>query len=366
MIQVIDSNVVYRNQKAHLRAVNAWHPSIALLDNGDLLSAFDLGQGPESLDYRTYLSRSKDEGKTWSAPQRWFEDPTARRTTHTCRLSRTKDGTLLGFGTRAYREDPEVGLVNHENLGLVDMDVIHVQSHDGGQTWQGPHTIKTPLVGPAFETCHSIVELQDGRWLAPTSTWRGWNGDEPNGMQAVAFVSHDRGKTWPEYMPVINGYAEGLITWEQSIVQLADGRLLALAWMFHEKSGNSFPSRYAISSDGKKFSAPQETGFLGQTAKMCRLNDGRILTLYRRQDKPGLWANLARIDGDKWVTLSEAPMWQGATAGMTGRTTPGEELSALKFGYPGMVQLANGDIFAVFWCCEDCIFNIRWLKIRVA
>jgi len=56
---------------------------------------------------------------------------------------------------------------------------------------------------------------------------------------------------------------------------------------------------------------------------------------------------------------------QGAEAGMSGRTSAGEELSGLKFGYPSMVQLPDGDVLAVFWCCEDCIHNIRWVRLRI-
>ena len=68
MIEVEATGLVYRNPKPHLRAVNAWHPTLARLDDRTMLAAFDLGQGPESLDYATYLARSEDGGSTWSEP----------------------------------------------------------------------------------------------------------------------------------------------------------------------------------------------------------------------------------------------------------------------------------------------------------
>ena len=221
------------------------------------------------------------------------------------------------------------------------------------------------MVGPAFETCHSIVALSDGRWLAPTSTWRGWNGEDPNGMQAIALVSHDCGATWPEYLKVMNGCSQGIIYWEQSLVELCDKRLLAVCWAFHESTGDSLPTPYALSADGRTFSAPRATGLHGQTAKLIRLQDGRILCVYRRHDRPGLWASLAKIEGDSWVNLEELCLWRGATSGMTGTHSPGEELSALRFGYPSLIQLPDGDVFVVFWCSENCINNIRWIRIRV-
>ena len=361
------TGLVFRNPKPHLRSIHAWHPSAVRLEDGTIVCAFDLGEAVESLDYRTYISRSTDEGITWSLPTPLFIDTPEGLTTHLVRISRTKDGTLLGLGARFHRDaHPGEGLVNRENLGYVPMDLLLLKSSDGGRQWDGPRSITPPLVGPSFEICHSILELPDGRWLAPMGTWKGWNGEAPNGMKAIALVSHDQGTTWPEYINVIDGYRDNIIHFEQSITRLIDGRLLAVAWAYHEPTGKSLPTPYAISADQHSFSAPRLTGLRGQTAKIICLPDGRVLCLYRRDDKPGLWANLSRIEGDEWVDLSEAPMWQGAASGMTGQASGAEELGNLKFGFPNLVLLPGGDVFAVFWCREDCVFNIRWLRICVA
>ena len=37
------------------------------------------------------------------------------------------------------------------------------------------------MAGPSFELCAPVTLLGDGRWLLPTSTWRGWDGALPNG-----------------------------------------------------------------------------------------------------------------------------------------------------------------------------------------
>lgn len=365
MLDLRQTGLVYRNPKPFLRAVHAWHPSLVVLDHGELLITFDLAQAVEALDYRTYLSRSGDGGATWATPEPLFDDPVERRSTHSVRVGRVADGTLVAFGGRYYRDDPDEGLTNRANLGFVPMELILLKSGDGGRSWEGPATIEPPLVGPAFEVCHSIVELADGRWLAPTATWKGWDGDAPSGMKAVALVSHDRGRTWPEFLDVMDDYARGIIHWEQSLIQLPDRRLLAVAWAFQERSGRSGPTPYAISADGRTFSSPRPTGLRGQTAKIVSLGDDRVLCLYRRDDEPGLWAALARIEGDRWVNLEQAPLWQGAASGMTGRWAAGEELAALAFGYPSMVRLAGGDVLAAFWCAEDGANNIRWLRIGV-
>lgn len=365
MIQCTATGLVYRNPKPHLKSIHAWHPSIVRLADGTLLAAFDLGEAVESLSYRTYLSRSCDGGKTWDAPSPWFNDPVPRRSIHVVRLGQMRDGTLLGFGGRLYRDDPQEGLTNRANLGYVPVDLILLKSHDGGKTWEGPVTITPPLVGPSFETCHRIIELSDGRWLAPTSTWKGWDGSAPNGMQAIALVSDDRGATWPEWISVVNQYDRGIVSWEQGLTQLGDGRLLAVVWCFDEKQGKSLPNCYAISSDGRAFGPPRENGVHGETSKLLTLADGRVLCMYRRLDKPGLWANLVRIDGDNWINVAETAVWQGPTSGLFGKQAAGDELSALKFGFPSMVQMPDGEVFAVFWCVEECLHVIRWVRIVI-
>ena len=367
MINIIAQGHVYQNPKPYLRSIHAWHPSIVRLDDGELLVAFDLGEAVEALNYRTWLSRSTDDGATWSSPTRLLEDDPAatRNATHSIRLSRMSDGEIVGFGARHFRDRADEGLVNRANLGYTEMELFLLRSTDGGRTFGTPERIEPPLVGPGFELCHSIVETTDGRWLAPTSTWRGWNGDEPNGMQCVALVSHDRGRTWPEYLTLANRSDEQVICWEVSLVELKQGGLVSVVWCFDEKSERSLPNVYSYAADGKSFSAPAECGLLGETAKLITLADGRILCLYRRISPPGLWAQIATIDEGRWTNHEETLVWQGAAAGMQGKGTSSDELSGLKFGYTQMVQLPGGDVMAVFWCVEDCQHVIRWVRLNV-
>ena len=209
-----------------------------------------------------------------------------------------------------------------------------------------------------------MVELRDGRWLAPTSTWKNWDGSAPNGMKATALVSHDRGRTWPEYIDVMNGWAEGIVHFEQSLVQLRDGRLLAVTWALHESTGKSDPVAYAISDDGKTFGPRGSTGIAGQTTKMTLLGTGEVLALSRRVNVPGMWAHRARIEGNRWVNVEEAPVWKGKALDMAGANL-GDDLANLKCGSPSLLALSDDTVYAAFWCHEDEISVIRWAKLRV-
>ena len=58
-------------------------------------------------------------------------------------------------------------------------------------------------------------------------------------------------------------------------------------------------------------------------------------------------------------------MWQGSASRMLGERHAAIELAQLHVGFPNLLRLPDGDVLAAFWCREDCIHNIRWLRIRV-
>lgn len=363
VVTVEDSGFVYRNLRPELRAAHAWHPSLVHLDGARWLCSFDIGAAAESLDYATYLSRSEDGGRSWSPPRHLLNEQTRRPTTHSLRLSRTRDGTVLAFGGRFFRDDPEHGLINTPGLGYTEMELVLVRSADEGSTWSASQVLRPPLDGPCFETCHGVLELSDGTWLAPTSTWMDWNGRAPDGMKAGALRSTDRGRTWPTWIDLFDDWARGLISWEVSVVQLPDGRLLAAAWSLEAATGRTRPTPYALASP-EGAARRGETGLHAQTAKLSLLPDGRIACVHRRHDLPGLWISLIHIEGERWVTETQDPLWGHPDSGMLGADSIGSELSSLPFGYPSLCPRPDGDLLLLFWCREDCINGIRWMRLR--
>jgi BNR repeat-like domain len=364
-MQVVSTGIVYRNPKPYLRALVAYHPSLVLLDDREFLATFDLGQAVESVDYHTVVARSMEAGRTWSLQGPLLQNPPPR-TSHTVRIRRLADGSLIGFGGSFHRDDPEEGLLNRLTSGFVPTDLFLTRSTDGGHTWSAAQSLVPPLESPGWEICHPPLELRDGRWLIPAATWRGWNGENPAGEQTVALLSDDRGETWPSYGKIFDGRKTGRSHLEVSVSQLHDGRLLAVTWVHDLATGKNFPSEYALSeSRGELFSAPKPTGFNAQTCKLIELRNGLLFCAFRDQERPGLWARTVRLERERWVNLNETPLWQGAETGMRGHSSSAEELGQLKFGYPSMAQLADDDVLLLFWCQEECLTNIRWIRIRI-
>ncbi|GAG12127.1 unnamed protein product, partial [marine sediment metagenome] len=90
------------------------------------------------------------------------------------------------------------------------------------------------------------------------------------------------------------------------------------------------------------------------------------LSVYRRMDRPGLWANISRLKGSRWVNEDSEPLWGHRVNGLTGKSSSMvHNFSVLKFGAPCITSLPDGTIFVAFWCYEDCVSNIRWFKFNI-
>jgi hypothetical protein len=368
MIKVLGTGLIYRNPIPHVHSVHAIFPSVAVMANGEMLATFVLAEAFEAPNMHTHYARSKDNGKTWKLEGALYPGTPNRLTSDSARLTALPDGEVVAYLLRADRSaHPHEGLANPKTLGFVPTEFLITRSKDFGRRWSAPKAFKPPLEGPCFELCCPMTPLRDGRWLLPTSTWNDWAGRWASGKKMVAFVSHDRGRTWPEHLDVMVDARQRVRYWESKIVQLPDESLLAAAWAYDEVSAKDLPNQYALSGDGgKTWTSPRSTGLKGQTLTPHVLADGRVLSVYRRMDKGGLWANVSRLKGGRWVNEECAPLWGANVQGLTCRSrSMAHNFNVLRFGAPSICRLPDGTIFVAFWCYEQCVGNIRWFKLRV-
>jgi len=367
-LKALKTGLIYRNPKPHVKSIHAYFPSVALLPNNELLATFALGEAFESANNHTHLARSSDNGESWRLEGPVYRGTKDRLTSDYARLTALPDGEAVIFMMRSDRTaHPDDGLSNEKTLGFVPTELLLLRSSDGGRTWSRPAPLAPPLVGPSFELCCPIVPLRSSRWILPTATWPGWDGDCPNGIKMVALVSDDRGHSWPRYWNVMQEPKGRVFFWESKIVELPDNRLLAVAWAYDDKAKKDRPNQYAISADGgATWQAPRSTGLWGQTLTPIVLKDGRILCVYRRMDKTGLWVNVSRLEKDKWINEAEAPLWGHGAANLTAATkNMSHNFNVLRFGAPCIVRLPDGALFVAFWGYEDCVSNIRWFKFKI-
>ncbi len=368
MLQDLDTQVVYRNPKPYLRSVHASFPSVVEMPDGELIAVFVLGEAFEAVNLRLHKARSTDGGETWRHEGQVFSDIEGNPVSEAARISLTPEGEIFMVLWRADRsEHIDEGLANEATLGMAPNQFLTCRSADGGRSWTTPEPLASPLEGPGFELCSPITVLNSSRWLLPTSTWPSWDGHLPNGHRMVAFISEDRGRIWPRYADVMVHPSKPVNYWESKIVALPDERLLAVAWAYDTEAKRDLPNQYAISSDGgATWTPPASMELTGQTLTPLVLDDGRILCVYRRMDISGLWAQLAHLDGERWVNGGAEPLWGHNAGGLT-RTSESmaKNFQSLRFGAPCLTRLEDGRILVAFWCYEDCVGIIRTFRFRL-
>lgn len=367
-VQIDDTGVLFRNPKAHVNSIHAYFPSVVYLGNNEFLASVVLGEAFESTDLWTHLFRSIDGGQNWVNEGALCTWPEKGLRSNAARLTLTPEGHIIAFVMQHDRTDhPNEGLTNSETLGFVPTSMILMRSRNKGETWGAHQVIDPPLVGPSFELCSPITCLKDGRWLIPTSTWQGWEGDCPNGIRMIALESQDQGESWPTYYDVMHEPDRKTYYWESKIVELPDNRLLSVAWVHDAEQGADRNNHYALSLDGgKSWSQPMDFNIQGQTMTPHVLKDGRVILVYRRIDSPGLWATLGNFDDTSWVHEPDIPIWGTHIQGLTGNSTNMvDNFTVLRFGAPCITSIDDETLLITFWCYEDCVSVIRWYRLHI-
>jgi sialidase-1 len=279
-------------------------PDICRLTNGDLLCVFYAGYGHVSRptnDWprggRICSVRSRDEGRTWSAPQILFDGPFDDRDPHVAQM---RDGTVVcSFFT--YRPQAD---------GRALCDTCLVTSSDGGETW----STEPRVVAAGWPTSAPVRELPDGTRLLGVY-------QEENGMAYGGVIrSTDGGRSWSAPIPIGKGSGVRLDA-ETDLVRLDDGTLYAAL------RGDRVNMHYATSSDGGLTWSPvKDLGFPGHCPHFTRLRGGELLLVHRL---PQTALHVSRDQGKSW----QGPYRIDSVGG----------------AYPSTVELKDGSVLVVYY-----------------
>ncbi len=348
-VAVGETVVVHRRPHAY-----SSHPCAARLPTGEWLVAFaqaierrPFRHPPSEPSFYNLLTRSTDEGRTWSEPQvapgydwygvetpgiaatsgavllnqwrfRWYPLDEARR-----RWEAGEEIHVTADGHRWHpaRSEDDWDLHPFPYARADDGSYVHL-SPDGGRTW--PHTVRldtAPYRG-AFSP-RGAVEVEPGHLLLAL-------GSSDHDPLAACFVvrSLDGGRSWSRPSEAMR--VPGLLFSEPSLVATGDGELLLFAR--EEVTGHLHVSRSG--DGGRTWSAPERLPFWGFPAHAVRLADGRIVVVYGRRRPPfGIRA-----------VVSED---EGRTFGP--ELTIRDDLPDDDLGYPSAIEYRPGRLFVVYY-----------------
>ena len=223
---------------------------------------------------RAMITRSRDQGRTWSKPVTLLDTPADDRHPFMLELA---DGTLI------------CGLFTLPGLGDVRKDpslayrTIVVRSTDGGRTWDRSSPLPSPFI--ADESDGPMFLGSDGKaYLTISGVPR-----EPGPEQAAILRSADKGKSW-EVAGVVKSPRDLM---EAACTQLTDGRLIMVA----RPDGD-----IAWSSDlGKTWTPPVTFGMRLFAPSLYVLKDGTLVCLHGSYGAGGLRVIFSRDGGATWV-----------------------------------------------------------------
>lgn len=228
-------------------------PGLTVSKTGTLLAVFDkrydgAGDLPANIDVG--LSRSTDNGKTWSGIKPIIDFD-----------AREKGSNGNGAGDPSILVDPKDGTIwvaalwscgNHgwhgSGPGLAKEETgqfIMVKSTDDGQTWSKPINITGQVKKPEWKLClqgpGNGIALSNGTLVFPAQ-YR--DGDKAGTEHSFFVYSSDHGTTWKSAPPAT---PEGPRTTEAQICELGDGSLL-LSMRNHAGNGKRCWAVYKLNA----------------------------------------------------------------------------------------------------------------------
>jgi hypothetical protein len=255
------------------------------------------------------LTRSRDDGKTWSEPKIFFAHPFGGSQDPCMVQLRDKSIVCASYGwsyvqTNVYAKLKQPVLHHGQ---FVFLGGYLLRSIDGGKSW-GDLIIPPPskdepnfnLFGeksPAFNR-GAMCEGKDGRlyWVIASN-----DSLAPRTTSTHLMISEDKGVTWKYSCPV--AVDEKVTFNETSIFETPKGDLVA----FMRTANFNDHGCIARSTDhGKSFQKWEDMGFQGHPFHAVQLPDKRVLLVYGYRQAPfGIRARVLNPECTDFATAEE-------------------------------------------------------------
>jgi hypothetical protein len=356
MVEPGAGTIVIRNPERYTA-----HPHMVALADGTWLLVATSGprrvvtmHPPHDPDFVTVLTRSRDEGRTWSAPQ-VVPDPHMTGT-ECAGLTALPDGSVLlqqwrfrWYGVEGMPgADEEPMLATPEALyrnliGSSELDtgivgdvpartlmpwargggdtLVH-RSTDAGDSFAPLATLDVAPYSGGYGMRGGLV-MRDGEIVLPLC-------DVPHYARVFVVRSRDGGRTWSA--PVAVAEVEGRQFEEPAPVLLPSGDILLLLRENVSRTLFSVRSR----DGGQTWTAPRSTGIEAYPADLLALPGGRLEAVVGRRQPPfGIQIVVSHDGGVTWDT-----------------TRPDQvraDLPSRDLGYPTMLPASDGTLVVAFY-----------------
>lgn len=371
-MRIVDGGVVAKGHLGTARASNAFSNILALPD-GKLLITFQRDCAKDTATGNVFVSRSTDEGKTWSEPVAPFDGTLdgIAGSLKIMNISALGANRLMAVLMWIDRTDPKAPLFNPVTEGLLPVRNILAESRDDGESWTALGVADTAPFAQAGTT-GAVRRVTDGVLAAFYETNKTYEDTSAWHHQAVAKFSYDEGKTWPDHAVVAADPTGRVFYCDQRNTVLRDNVLLTMLWTFDREKEADLPIHCTRSDDGgRTWREPADTGIVGQVACPVALGDGRVFISYvDRFDTRSIRACLSDDEGASWEAAPEIVLWEREPGGDSDRHGDGmadylQSMLEWSFGLPSCTVAPNGDVFVTYYAGTPKTQSVYWARVKV-
>jgi sialidase-1 len=359
-MRLLESSTIYANPDPLLVSRQALFPGLLQLPDGDIVALLSIGQAFDAADMRSFVSRSSDEGRTWSPPVRLHDHEFVPREQEAFKPMLLADGSLLATGYVFVRPDPLQPIVDPQTLEVPQLRVKVSRSRDGGRSWTVPRAVD--IEGAPLEMSGPGTQLASGRIIVATSPFH----LRRDGHSGWIVASDDDGDTWFKLGEFFRAPRRDIHAWECRLAAWGEGSVAAMWWAYDHTAETNLSNHIAFSFDaGVTFGPAVDTGVRGQSSNLMHLEADTLLTIHAHREVPAA-LTVRRVDvrGGGFRIEQELDLFASAAMGSTTADMK-QQFGDLKFGQPAVMKLAGGGVLAYCWAFEDHKYVIRSFRIAL-
>lgn len=375
MLKIVDQGIVTASVPDTAEQSKCF-PNICVLRDGTWLCSFRSGPSKTGSAQQTILTRSTDNGRTWSPPTAPFVAPPwdgIPGVVHSAAVAPLADDRLIAVACWVDFSDPSLPWYNPKTEGLLDTRVMLSSSEDAGRTWSqlqfvdvGPFaTMPVPYTG-------AMLVMPDGRWACHFETNKSYDETGAWEQAAVMTFSEDQGKTWPDQVVVLQDPDDAVYYWDQRPVVLENGTVLNLFWVYDHHSASYRNIHATRSTDsGRTWSPPWDTQVPGQPAPAVPLSDGRLAMIYVDRSGPcTISARISEDGGRTWPDATASTIYKPTSyaANINSQSDTSEawaHMDEFAFGLPDTAVTGEGDVLVVYYAGPHADqTDIAWVRLR--
>lgn len=358
-MKLLDEVTIYQNPAPLLVSRQAIFPGIVQLPDGELVALFTIGEAFDAANTRAYVTRSGDEGRTWSEPARLSHKEATPQESESFKPLLLRDGRMVATGYVFVRPTPETPVVDPETFELLKLRNKVSFSSDGGLSWSEPEYFD--VEGQPLELSGPMIELSSGRLLGATAPFH----LRKDGHAGWIVASDDKGHSWFKLSEFYRSRGGNVATWECRLCEMSPGRVAVIAWAYDNASSANRDNIFALSEDGGATFRTIETGVHGQASNVMWLGGDRLLTIHAHREAPiGLMVRRVDLSGGTFAIEEELDLL--GKADMASETADiRKQFASLKFGQPSLLRLQSGDILAACWSFENSQYVIKGYRLQL-